>query len=89
MRRVVWSDESRGELRKAIKFIADNDPVAARIVRSRIDQATRLLADMPVGHQGRVKGTYEKLILRMSYILAYALSGETITILHLIHAHRD
>lgn len=89
MRRVVWSDTARNDLRSAVRHIAADDPGAARLVRDRIDRAVALLADMPVGRHGRVKDTYEKVVLRTSYILAYAISDRTITILHLIHAHRD
>ena len=89
MRRVVWSDTARNDLRSAVRYIAADDPGAARLVRGRIDRTVALLADVPAGHHGRVKGTYEKLVLRTSYILAYAISDRAITILHLIHAHRD
>ncbi len=89
MRRVVWSDSARHELREAIRYIADDDPAAARFVRDRIDRTVALLAKRPIGRQGRVAGTYEKLVLKTSYILAYAISGDTIILLHLIHDHRD
>ena len=89
MRRVVWSDTARDDLRAAIRYIAAEDPEAARLVRGRINRTVALLAETPIGHHGRVKGSYEKLVLRTSYFLAYALSDRTITILHLIHAHRD
>jgi len=58
-------------------------------VRDRIDRTVVLLAKRPVGRRGRVAGTYEKLALKTSYILAYAVSDAAITILHLIHDHRD
>lgn len=89
MRRVVWSDSARYDLREAIRFIATEDPAAAKLVRNRIDRTVALLSEMPIGHQGRVKGTYEKLVLKTSYVLAYAISDNVITILHLIHARRD
>lgn len=89
MKRVVWSDSARHEFREAIRYIADGDPGAARLVRERIDRTVSLLAKRPIGRQGRVTGTYEKLVLKTSYILAYAISGDTITLLHLIHDHRD
>lgn len=89
MRRIVWSDSARHELRQAIRYIAEDDPTAARLVRSRISDAASLLANRPVGRPGRVIGTYEKLVLKTSYILAYAVSDTAVTILHLIHDHRD
>lgn len=89
MRRIVWSDSARNEFRQAIKHIADDDPTVARLVRDRIDHAVALLAKRPIGRHGRVTGTYEKPILKTSYILAYAISDSALTILHLIHDHRD
>jgi plasmid stabilization system protein ParE len=89
MRRVAWSDSARQELKVAIRYIAENDPTAARLVRERIAHAVSLLAKRPIGRQGRVGGTYEKLVLKTSYILAYAISDNEVTIVHLIHDHRD
>ena len=89
MRRVVWSDSALAELKEAVRYIANDDPAAARLVRDRVDRTITLLADRPIGRPGRVTGTYEKLVLKTSYILAYAVSGDAITILHLIHDHRD
>lgn len=88
MSRVVWSNSARDEFRQAIQFIAQDDPSAAELVRRRIFRTTELLAERRLGHPGRVAGTFEKLVLRTSYILAYAVVDDTITILHLIHSHR-
>jgi len=89
MRRVVWSAHSREDIRKAVTYISESDPQAARVVRNRLHDAATLLAEMPIGHQGRVKGTYEKYVRKTSYILAYTLSDRAITILRVIHASRD
>lgn len=59
------------------------------MVRQRLTQAIAQLAELPIGRPGRVKNTYEKLVRRTSYIVAYALSDEAITILHIIHGKRD
>lgn len=66
MRRVAWANSARNELKQAISYIADDDPAAARLVRHRIDRTVALLAKRPIGRQGRVAGTYEKLVLRTS-----------------------
>ena len=89
MRRIDWSNSARSELKEAIRHIANEDPATARLVRDRIDRTVALLANRTVGRHGRVTGTYEKLVLKTSYILAYAVSDSTITILHLIHDHRE
>ena len=89
MRKVVWTDEARSELRSAITYIAKDSPPAARLVRQRLTHAVEQLAESPIGRSGRVKGTYEKTVRRTSHIVAYALSDQAITILHIIHAKRD
>lgn len=72
-----------------MSYSAAGGPSAARLVRQRIARTVELLAETPVGHPGRVKGTYEKLVLRTPYIIAYALSDQAVTLLHVIHSHRD
>lgn len=89
MRLIVWTGEARSEVRSAITRISETDPAAARLVLKRIHTAVALLAERPIGHQGRVKNTYEKLVLKTPYIIAYALSDRDITILHVIHGSRD
>lgn len=89
MRRLVWSESALADFAQAISFIADRDPSAARLVAERVDTAGRRLAEMPVGRPGRVLGTYEKPVLRTPYIIAYAMSGHTVTILRVIHGSRE
>jgi plasmid stabilization system protein ParE len=88
VRRIVWADEARADVREAVGYIAADSPAAARVVRQRINDAVALLAGMPVGYPGRVKGTYEKPVRKTSYIIAYALSDHAITIVHVIHDRR-
>lgn len=89
MRDVVWSDDALREFNRALIDIALEDDRAATLVADRIEAAIDLLAERAIGRPGRVSGTYEKRALRTSYIIAYALSEHTLTILHIIHAHRD
>ena len=88
MRRVVWSVEGRNDYREAARFIARDNPNAARLVQRRIKEAVALLAEQPIGHPGPAHGTYEKRVLKTPYIIAYALSDETLTILRVIHMSR-
>ena len=94
MRRVVWSKHAHNDFRGIIGYIAHDNPAAARNVAIRIDQTIQTLAATPTGRQGRVSGTYEKVVRGMPYIVAYALGDEpkdheTITILRVIHGARD
>ncbi len=94
MRRVVWSKHAHDDFRGIVGTIAQDDPAAARNVAVRIDRTIQTLAATPTGRQGRVSGTYEKVVRGMPYIVAYALGDEpkgheTVTILRVIHGPRD
>ena len=89
MRDVVWSDEALRDFASSIRHIAKDNRRAASVVADRIDATVELLAQTPVGHPGRMAGTYEKRLLRTPYIIAYALSDTTLTILRMIHTRRD
>ncbi len=89
MREIVWSDDALQDFNSAILYIAKENAPAAMLVADRLEAALRLLTEIPTGHQGRVKGTYEKLVQKTPYIIAYALSARTITVLRVIHGHRD
>ena len=94
MRRVLWSIDASIEYREIITYIATDDPLAAEKVAAPIRDVVQDLASMPTGRQGRVSGTYEKVVLGLPYIVAYALGDEprgpeTITILRVIHGSRN
>jgi toxin ParE1/3/4 len=89
MRSVEWSSDALDDFELAIGYIAIDSPVAATAVADRIFEAADLLASMPTGRQGRVKGTYEKFVQNTSYTIAYAMSDRMITVLRVIHAKRN
>lgn len=93
MRAILWSDEAQRHYRDAILWLAERNPAAAARLRSQINATLSGLADMPTGRRGRVAGTYEKLVPRFPYILAYALAptpagAEQLVVLALIHTSR-
>lgn len=92
-RPVSWSREALNDLKEQAVFIAQDNPAAARRVVDSIRDVGKSLGDMATGRPGRVNGTYEKLVLRLPYILAYALVSrdgrEVVSILHVIHTARD
>ena len=89
MRAIVWSDTALREVDRALRTLAEEDARAATLVADRVEAAINVLAERPIGRPGRVSGTYEKRVLRTPYIIAYALSDQAITILHVIHGRRD
>ena len=89
MRRVVWSVDALDDLDDAMSYIGADSPAAAHLVVDRIKAAIDLLAEMPVGRIGRVKGTHEWHVQRTPYVVSYSLTDETLHILHVIHGRRD
>jgi toxin ParE1/3/4 len=89
MRRLVWAESALADFEQAITYLAHQDRSAARLVAERIDHAARQLAKVPTGRPGRVTGTYEKSVARTPYIIAYALHGEGIIVLRVIHSARN
>lgn len=94
MRRVVWSPESRSDLIEIVSFVAEDNPYAASRVVDSLEAVGTRLGRMATGRHGRVTGTYEKIVTRLPYILAYALKAqadgtEVVYILRIIHTARD
>ena len=93
MRPVVWSAEARRDYLQILRYIADDNPLAAERVANAIEKAGNDLGHMATGRPGRVSGTYEKPVRRLPFIIAYAITAkggsENISILRVIHAARD
>jgi plasmid stabilization system protein ParE len=88
-RRVEWSAEASRDFEEAMEYIAFDSEAASILVATRILTAIDRLGDIPTGHPGRVKGTYEKLVPKTAYIIAYTLSDATIGIARIIHGAHD
>ncbi len=92
-RTVTWSHAALDDLKAQITYIARDNPVAARRVAYRIRGTCDALAEFATGHPGRVATTYEKSVIGLPYIIAYAIDvrgdTETIVVLHIIHMARD
>lgn len=88
--RFVWSDRAVAHLEAAFAHIAEDDPVAAsRVIRRIVALCERLLTEhAEIGRAGRVAGTRELVISRTPYIVAYAVDGQTVTILAVLHGAR-
>ncbi len=91
-RPVRWSTDALTDLAEQIAYIAADNPSAAHRVADALDRTALALGNMPIGHPGRVTGTYEKPVTGLSYILAYAITQkggeEEIAIVRVIHTSR-
>lgn len=92
-RDVVWAQPALDDLKDAIRYIAEDDVTASRVVELRIRTAGERLGEFASGHPGRVNGVYEKRVPKTRYILAYSIdrsrSPEAIVIVRAIHASRN
>ena len=94
MRDVVWSEAALDDTDALFAYIAADDPAAARRVLNRVKSAAQGLGRLPSGRRGRVQGTYEKSVVGLPYIIAYAINSlssgaEQIVILRVIHTARN
>ena len=92
-RRIQWSRAALDDFKSQIAYIAADNPIAAGRVAERIRASAAALGEIATGRQGRVSGTYERLVSNLPYIIAYAITaspaGEVVSILRVIHTSRD
>lgn len=92
-RPVQWSRDALDDLKAKIVHIAAENPAAARRVADRIRDTGNAVGEMATGRPGRVVGTYEKIVAKLPYIIAYSIAEaggrEMISIVRVIHTSRD
>ncbi len=87
--RVRWLRKALQNLDAQARYIATDDPAAARLVVARVLDAVAGLADQAgLGRPGRVPGTRELVVGKTRYIVPYRVRGKTIEILRVFHASR-
>ena len=94
MSEVVWAQTALDDMDSIIAYIAADNANAARKVLDRIETTADRLGRTPIGRRGRVTGSYEKSVIGLPYIIAYALQplpegGERVVILRVIHSARN
>jgi len=84
--KLVWSAFALSDRDDIFTHIESESPAAAITVDERIVAATgRLRAFPESGRPGRVAGTRELVITGTPYLAAYAVAGETVRILRVLH----
>jgi plasmid stabilization system protein ParE len=87
--RVRWLRTALRNLDEEATHIAADDPAAARLVVTRVLEATAQLAQHPaLGRPGRVPGTRELVVLKTRYLIPYRVRGDTVEILRVFHTSR-
>lgn len=84
--RVVWRSAAIRDRGRIFDFIAQDNPQAALDLDEEIETKGGRLADHPKLYRpGRIKGTRE-MVVRPNYIVVYALAGDQVQILRVLHA---
>ena len=87
--RVRWLRQALRNLDAEATYIAQDDPLAARLVVERVLHAVELLTQQPgLGRPGRVPGSRELLVPKTRYIVPYRVDGDTVEILRVFHTSR-
>lgn len=88
--RLEWSPFARRDLREAIDYIAEDNPIVANEIEDRILEAARGLLDHPEkGRSGRRTATRKWLVPRTPYLLVYRQTTATIEIVRVWHTSRE
>lgn len=87
---IIWRKAARDDLTEARRYIAQHNPRAAAHIFHAIRTAVRRLADSPhLGRSGRVEGTRELVVARIPYLVAYAVIGDQLVVLAVLHHAQD
>lgn len=86
---VVWRKSARAGLLEIIRYIANEDPQAARQLKERLESAVLPLSEHPYLYRpGRVPGTRE-IVVHPNYLVIYRVAAEYIEVVSVLHARQE
>jgi toxin ParE1/3/4 len=87
--KVRWTVPAAEQLEQAYEYIASTNPAAAEEAAQHVIDITEMLGKHPgAGRSGRVAGSREFSVPDTPFIVAYAVSNETVWILAVYHGAR-
>jgi addiction module RelE/StbE family toxin len=87
--KLIWSPQARSDLIETYRYVAADNPQAARRLHATLLQGAALLRDNPyVGRPGRVPGTREWVIAGTPYAIPYQVREDRVELLRVYHAAR-
>ena len=87
---IVWLPEAIAEKDTILDYIADHNVVAALGVDAHMKQQIDQLTEFPLlGRKGRIAGSFELVISRTPYLVAYRVVEDQVQILHVFHERRS
>jgi toxin ParE1/3/4 len=88
--RLVVSHAARADLAAIVRYIALDNPRAARSVRRAIAAAALRLKTFPrSGRLGHREGTRELIVPDVPFMLVYEVTDDTLVVLAVLHGARD
>ena len=83
---IDWSTQALQDRVAIFDYIWADNPAAANRLDDRVDVEVERLVQFPqMGRIGRSEGTRELIITRSPYIVAYAITEDSIAILRVLH----
>ncbi len=89
MREVVWSSYAQTQYLAAIAYLTERNEAAAEKLIERVEATVGELAQRPIGRPGYAADTFEKIVLRTSYVIVYELCGDELRVHRLFHMAQD
>lgn len=87
--RLGWTRIAIRDLIHVRRYIAQDNPQAARSVAQHILEAADLLLKHPeMGRAGRVRGTRELVISQTPYLIVYRVRGKRVHVLRILHGRQ-
>jgi len=86
---IVWSREAQNDVRQIVRYIAGDNPAAARRMRERLQLAVLPAGEHPLMYRmsDRVPGTRE-IQAHPSYRIFYRITGHHIEVVKVAHVRR-
>jgi addiction module RelE/StbE family toxin len=86
---VFWRFEARADLTSIVRFIANENPSAARRIRNLIEASVLPAAEHPYLYRaGAVAGTRE-IIAHPNYVVVYQVTAERIEVVNVLHVRQE
>jgi toxin ParE1/3/4 len=82
-----WAEEAAADLERIANYLFQNAPErAAELVREIYNAPAELLTFPYRGRAGRKEGTRELVLLPLSWIVVYQITGEVIHVVRILHS---
>lgn len=87
---VIWRSSAREELREIIRYIARENPAAARRVKGALEASLLPVSEHPYLYRTseRVPGLRE-IVAHPNYIVLYRVTETQVEVVSVVHARRE